>query len=260
MNIIYLRKSYFILILFITTNFLFAREAYSRDNFPSKNDVYIKIKGNNEKETLLKQASAFLFLWEDVNAIFSRDKSPKEKKLLNEYEDGMKEVRNKYDKTIASLNNKDNQREYFVKTNPIDKELKSFIINNLFDEKTRKNYLEYKEERKKRQAVKAQKIKESNEAFDANVNDYTQKNEVETTDRIFNIFVFIIGLILSANMLILDYFYVIRIFNRKKEKNDSYNVIWGKAIGKTVIIFISIGLMLLGFLLVAGNFHKVFSI
>lgn len=259
MNINHLQRLFFILTLFIASNFLFSQEAYSRDNFPSKEDIFTQIKGSNEKETLLKQASAFIFLWEDVNAVFSRDKSPKEKKLLNDYREGMKDVRDRYDKTIASLDNKANQREYFVKTNPIDKELKSFIINNLFDEKTRKNYLKEKDDLKKFQNVQAQKMKESKEAFDANADYYKKKNEAQTEEKILNFFLFIIGLVLASNMLILDYFYGKRIFNRKKQINDSYNSMVVKSYGKAIITIISIGVMLLGILLIGGTFHKVFG-
>ncbi len=140
-----LQKFVLTLLLFVSANFFYA-QGISHENFPTKEEVFTKVKGSDEEETLLKQARTFRFLRNELSLIPEDGKSPKERELQKEYEDGIKITREKYDSEIESLESERKSRKYMIESDPNgDRELENFIINNLFDEKTKKDWNEREE-------------------------------------------------------------------------------------------------------------------
>lgn len=237
-------------ILFLFLNFSFAQKQYSRDNFPrdnfpSGNEVLAKVKGDNEKETILKQIRVFSFLSSEINtALLYRKQSPKEKILVDGYDRVSIILKNKYDKEIASLDNKHNKDEYYDALNSKIWEAEIFTINNLFDENTKKYYEAELQRATRLDAAEQHKTeykKESSSSIDS--------KSIET------IFLIIVGLIffLGIPFVILS-FRARRRFNRTNkygvEEHASFgqalsNNIFDKFLGFLVLISIIIGVSIL---------------
>ena len=137
MSAISLRKFTLASLIFIFANFLQAK-GFSPDNFPSKEEVFEKTKGGDQQETLLKQFRVFGILRTELTFIPDDEKSPKQIKLQNEYEESIKIIQKKYNQEFGDFEsdikeyNKDNST----------KDIENFIVNNLFDEKTRNDWNE----------------------------------------------------------------------------------------------------------------------
>lgn len=240
------RKIIYVIFLLSVFNFINA-QGFSHENFPSKEDVFSKIKGLDKKETLLKQYQAFRFLRNEMTNIPEDKKSMKEKLLQNDYEQSLHDIRRKYNQEVGSF---DRENAMFY-----DNKLEDFIINNLFDNQTRRSW----SEREQRIATRDAKRNSDANAFDIQTETLKERKAQESEEKMFYILAFIVGIILSLNMLILDYLYGKRNQNRKIQNPDSYNISFMKAYGRGFLGCLSIIFMLLGFVIVAGTFHKVFG-
>lgn len=243
MFISYLQKSVQILILLAFVNFTYAqnysRDNFPRDNFPTGNEVLEKVKGDNEKETILKQISVFDFLSSEINRVLQfRNYSQREKMLVDGYGRVSLILKNKYDKEIASLNDRYNKNEYYDALNSKIWEAEIFAINNLFDENTKKYY-----------------DAELQKATEYNIAEQKQQQKTESEKHNFSfdgsIFLLIVGLIFLFGIpIVILSFRDRRKFNRTNQygaqEYDSYGQAFSENLFQKFLGFLALISVLIG--------------
>lgn len=133
--------------LYLTNQALGQSQSYL-DGLPTRNDIISKIKGANPKETYGKQIAALKFMC-DIISDHKLEKEPKlertakETSLYNEYNSWGRLI-DEYSKNVESLEgNKRNEFQVYSH-NLNNEELKTYVVNNLFNSEARNRYEEVK--------------------------------------------------------------------------------------------------------------------